>query len=64
MEHDAIVRRVRAEFQEMPGMKLTRRQAARLWGLDHAACDEVISRLVASAFLRLTPSGAITRADS
>ena len=28
------VRRVRAEFLEMPGLKLTVQQAQRLWGVD------------------------------
>ena len=30
----ALVHRVRGEFLEMPGLRLTRAQAQRLWGLD------------------------------
>ena len=63
MELDAVVRRVREEFREMPGLRLTPAQATRLWGLEHEICRAVIERLVASAFLRWTPAGAITRAE-
>jgi hypothetical protein len=63
MELEAIVRRIREEFREMPGLRLTVAQATRLWGLEHEMCRAVIERLVASAFLRWTPAGTITRAD-
>ena len=63
MELEAIVRRVRNEFHEMPGLRLTPAQAGRLWGLDREACHEVIDMLVAAAFLRWTPAGAVTRAE-
>jgi hypothetical protein len=64
MDLEAVVRRVRAEFVEMPGLRLTPAQATRLWGLDGDACHAVITALVDSSFLRWTPSGAVTRADS
>jgi hypothetical protein len=64
MDLEAVVRRVRAEFVEMPGLRLTPAQATRLWGLDGDACHAVITVLVDSSFLRWTPSGAVTRADS
>ena len=35
MELEAIVRRIREEFREMPGLRLTLAQATRLWGLEH-----------------------------
>lgn len=63
MEFDRIVQRVRAEFLEMPGLRLTPRQARRLWGLDGEACHAVIEALVASAFLRRTSGGAVVRVD-
>jgi len=62
-DHDAIVRRVRQEFLEMPGLNLTPAQATRLWGLENDACCAVIQTLVTAAFLRWTPGGSITRAD-
>jgi hypothetical protein len=58
-----IVRRVREEFREMPGLRLTPAQATRLWGLDDHVCRAVIDRLVEASFLRWTAAGAITSAE-
>jgi hypothetical protein len=63
MEIEAVLRRVRAEFVEMPGLRLTPAQATRLWGLEGDACQRVINALVASSFLRWTATGAVARAD-
>jgi hypothetical protein len=60
---DVAVVRVRAEFMEMPGLRLTIPQAARLLGLDQADCHDVIDALVHGAFLRQTSSGLIERAE-
>jgi len=64
MELEALVRRVRGEFLEMPGLSLTFAQATRLWGLERELCERVVDALVGAAFLRRTSSGAITRADA
>jgi hypothetical protein len=56
----ALVERVRGEFNEMPGLRLTPEQAARLWGLERRTCEEVLSRLVAASFLRWS-SGTVVR---
>ena len=64
MELEGVVRRVREEFMEMPGLRLTPAQATRLWGLEHETCHAVIERLVATAFLRWTPAGLVTRRES
>ncbi|HET6956250.1 MAG TPA: hypothetical protein VFI56_06700 [Vicinamibacterales bacterium] len=61
MELDRIVYRIREEFREMPGLRLTPAQATRLWGVDDGVCKEVIDRLVEASFLRWTSSGAVTR---
>ena len=45
-EVHAVVSRVRAEFIEMPGLRLTLPQASRLWGLEPPACRDVIDVLV------------------
>lgn len=63
MELEHIVHRVREEFLEMPGLRLTPAQAKRLWGLEHEMCRAVIDTLVSTAFLRWTPAGTITRAE-
>jgi hypothetical protein len=60
VEFQAVVDRIRGEFNEMPGLRLTPKQAARLWGLDPTACDEVLDRLVATSFLRWS-AGAVVR---
>jgi len=57
------LRLIRAEFLEMPGLRLTRTQAQRLWNLDAKACDAVLSALVNVRFLRRTDNGAYVRAD-
>jgi hypothetical protein len=64
MEFEAVLRRVRAEFFEMPGLRLTPAQATRLWGLERDACQKVINALIDSSFLRWTAAGAVTRADA
>jgi hypothetical protein len=56
--------RVREEFREMPGLRLTPAQASRLWGLEPETCGAVIDRLIATAYLRWTSAGAVTRTDS
>jgi len=63
MELEMIVHRVREEFREMPGLRLTLAQATRLWGLERETCRKVIDALVDAAFLRWTPAGAVTRAE-
>ncbi len=63
MHAHALVERVRGEFNEMPGLQLTVPQAARLLGIEQEACRVVIEALVASSFLRKTPTGAIVRAE-
>jgi hypothetical protein len=52
-----IVRRIRGEFLEMPGLRLTARQAQRLFGLDATTCDEVLAELLQSGFLARTVNG-------
>jgi len=64
MDLEVIAGRIRAEFHEMPGLRLTPAQARRLWGLEVEMCRAVIDRLVASEFLRWTPAGAVTRTES
>ncbi len=63
MDLEHVVRRVREEFREMPGLRLTLAQAKKLWGLEHEVCRTVIDRLVAAEFLRWTPAGCVTRTD-
>lgn len=43
--------RVRAEYLEMPGLRLTAAQAQRLWQIDSASCRAILSGLTAAGFL-------------
>jgi hypothetical protein len=52
-----IVRRIRGEYLEMPGLRVTARQARRLFGLDATTCDEVLAGLLQSGFLSRTVDG-------
>jgi hypothetical protein len=58
-----VVRRIRGEFLEMPGLRLTSDQARRLWRLDETACDAVLGALVDARFLAKTRDGAFIRYD-
>jgi hypothetical protein len=48
---EETLRRVEAEFREMPGLRLTCRQAQRLWNLDQLVCESVLAALVDVRFL-------------
>ena len=58
---EEAVRRARAEYLEMPGLQLTVAQAARLWHLDLASSEGVLSTLVEHRFLIKTRSAAYAR---
>jgi hypothetical protein len=60
---DTLVRRIQAEFLEMPGLRLTLAEATRFWGIDPAACGRVIDVLVDRDFLRWSATGTIGRAE-
>ena len=54
---------IRGEFQEIPGLLLTKSQAQRLWGLDVTTCDALLGELVSRRFLKRTHGGMYARAD-
>ena len=49
--------RLTAEFREMPGLRLTAQQTARLIGVDIETASSVLTTLVDRGFLRLTANG-------
>lgn len=59
-----VLRRVRGEFLEMPGLRLTQPQARKLWGLDEALCDALLGALIDAKFLFQTRDGAFMRVES
>jgi hypothetical protein len=44
--------RIHAEYQEMPGLKLTLAQASRLFNLEPGRCEKALRALVAGGLLR------------
>jgi hypothetical protein len=63
-ETEFVIHRIRAEFREMPGLRLTPAQATRLWGLERDTCRAIIDRLVAAEFLKWTPTGKVAMRSS
>lgn len=61
VSHDQILRRIRGEYLEMPGLRLTSAQAKRLWGLDDRTCAEVLGELTADRFLQCRSDGTYAR---
>lgn len=45
-DEGAVSARIRSEYREMPGLRLTLPQAARFFGLEPASCARVLDRLV------------------
>lgn len=48
---ESLLRRICGEYLEMPGLRLKREQAERLWGLDAPTCSRVLDVLVSTGFL-------------
>lgn len=46
-----LLRRAYSEFLEMPGLRLTCRQAQRLWNLDEDTCRTILEYLTDAGFL-------------
>jgi hypothetical protein len=56
-----VLGRIQGEYLELPGLRLTRSQAQRLWHLDRAVCEPLLMALVDARFLSRTPDGAFVR---
>ena len=55
---------IRAEYHEMPGLHLTKRQVQRLWNLDATICEAVLEALETARVLRRTHTGAYVKANA
>jgi hypothetical protein len=53
---EAVVRRIVAEFQDMPGLVLSLKQASRFLGVDQAACARILTTLTQAGVLRRSAS--------
>ena len=60
---EQLIARIRAEFLEMPGLRLTEAQARRLWNLEAATCSALLSALVDANFLFKTRDGSFMRVE-
>jgi DNA-binding IclR family transcriptional regulator len=56
--HEEILERLRAEYREMPGMRLKLEQVQRLCGIEQPVCKRALEALVEAKFLRLGSDGA------
>jgi hypothetical protein len=59
-----LLHRIRSEFLEMPGLRLTPAQAARLWALDRPTSERVLDGLAVTGFLLKSRDGAYLRASA
>jgi hypothetical protein len=53
--------RIRAEYLEMPGMRLTVQQVERLFGIERPLCKAVLDALVDADFLCVNANGTYAR---
>jgi two-component system cell cycle response regulator DivK len=61
MPDDNLLARIRAEFLEMPGLRLTTAQVHRLCGVKHTLCQQMLDTLVDARFLSVNASGVYAR---
>ena len=48
---------IRTEYQNIPGLKLTREDACRLWSVRDETCEEALQALIDEGFLHRTGTG-------
>jgi hypothetical protein len=58
---DQTLERLRAEFLEMPGLRLTAEQVRRFCGVERADCAFALAELVRENFLCAWPDGTYAR---
>ena len=61
MPHTPLLTRIRGEYLEMPGLRLTFEQAQRLFGVDRSLCKMLLDALVEAQFLGIRSDGAYAR---
>ena len=60
---DDWLRLVRAEYEELPDLNLTRAEVERLWGLDASTADAILTTLVSNGVLRQTARGGYIKSN-
>jgi hypothetical protein len=61
MSHNAMLKRIRAAFLEMPDVRLKAEQVQRLCGVERTICQLVLESLVDAKFLCVSPDGHYAR---
>jgi len=61
MSISTTLERIRSEYMEMPGLRLTLDQAQRLCGVERTMCQTVFEALVDAKFLCVKSDGAYAR---
>ena len=61
MANNSLLGRLRAEYLEMPGLRLTLEQAQRLCGVERTLCKSLLDALVDARFLCVKPGGEYAR---
>jgi len=61
---ESLIGRIRGEYREMPGLRLTFAQACRLWQVDAPTCEMLLEQLVREAFLCKTGNGSYIAVSS
>ena len=57
MRHDELTQRIRAEYLEDPGLRITGDQARRLFGIEREPCKAALKTLVDEQFLSVQANG-------
>jgi hypothetical protein len=58
---ERLYERIRAEYREMPGMRLTIEQVQRLFGIERTECKVVLDSLLKTKFLCASSDGHYAR---
>jgi hypothetical protein len=60
---EPVLQRIRGEFLESPGLRLTHWQFQRLWNLDADQARQLIEKLLQTRFLRGARDGTLVRRE-
>ena len=60
---ESVVRRIEAEFHDMPGLVLSVKQASRFLGVDEGACARILTTLTQAGVLRRSPTDYYSRRE-
>ena len=61
--HRYVVQKLRAEYDELPNLRLTVEQVSRLCDLEPHVCQAVLEAFVQARYLTVTPEGTYVRSD-